>query len=88
MIKEALRFRANASFTGVFLVFVLVAGYSFLNSKINCWFLFQPKIKRIWACPCGSGFPLQVLVRTSLRAFRCNPSRKTLPAPSTPIFKA
>ncbi len=44
MIKEALRFRANASFTSVFLVSVLVAGCPFLNSKINCRFLFQHKI--------------------------------------------
>ncbi len=27
-----------------------------------------------WACPCGSGYPLQVLA--ALRAFRCYPSRK------------
>ncbi|MGI4022816.1 MAG: hypothetical protein ACRYFA_15030 [Janthinobacterium lividum] len=27
----------------------------------------------IWACPCGSGYPLQVLA--ALRAFRYYPSR-------------
>ena len=27
------------------------------------------------ACPCGPGFPLQVLVTLGLWAFRCNPSR-------------
>ncbi|MGI4805227.1 MAG: hypothetical protein ACRYFL_10675 [Janthinobacterium lividum] len=35
--------------------------------------------RSIWACPFGSGFPLQVLARASLWAFRCNPSRSKAP---------
>jgi len=38
---------------------------SFINKKLA--FVF------VWACPCGSGYPLQVLA--ALRAFRYYPSR-------------
>jgi hypothetical protein len=35
----------------------------------------MPTILKIWACPYGSGYPLQVLA--SLRAFRFYPSRNS-----------
>ncbi len=83
MIKEALRFRANASFTSVFLVSVLVAGCPFLNSKINCRFLFQHKNLKDLGVPlrvglsaasprCAVGFPLQSLTQDLSRAVNTN----------------